>query len=244
MAPFAIELRPAGDDKCTVIYPDPITKIDDKENIAALRKITDKEPYNLPAVLELARQLFETGEIEQACRVRFEGCQQALEALPEGTDIQSVDWDNSESNQAFITIFGASGLDFYHFGDFEMAAGLFEITLDIDIEDHYQVTPLLGYCYIMIEEWELLDEVMFDIPRESMDYELICALIQYKKEGEISTKNLSPEIIAELSATDHPEIPIHEGPVHKDEQARMLWFRAQPILLSLPGFITASIVRS
>ena len=235
----AITLRPVGDDKCIVIYPEPLTMLAGRENIPALRKITGHEPWNLPAVLELARQLFESGDVEQACRVRFEGCRQALESMPEDGETLPVDWDEGEADQAFVTIFGASGLDSYHFGDFEMAAGLFETALDLDPEDHYQVTPLLGYCYIMLGEWELLDEVMFDIPRESMDHELIGALAQYKKEGKAAKSSLSPEVLAELSAEDHPEVSLRDGPTPKDEQARLLWFRAQPVLLSLPGFITA-----
>lgn len=241
MSQSKIELRPSDDDKCTVIYPEPFTEIRGRENIAALRRIVAREPYNLPAVLDLAQQLLAAGEVEEACRTHFEGCQLAIEAIPDDEDIMPVDWEDGQENQAFGIIFGATGLDLYHMGDFELAAGMFETALDLDPEDHYQVTPLMAYCYIMLEEWELLDETLFDIPTESMDYQLINALTLYKKGKEPDPKKVLPtEILNELRAPEHPEIINGGGGMSKSDQVRALWFRAQPVLLASEEFLEAA----
>jgi|GEM_PF-6388170 len=238
-----IELHPSGDDKCSVIYPEPFTELNGHENTAALRKLLQREPYNLPAVMALADQLFEAGNIEEACRIRFDGCQTAVKAVPDDEDPIPVDWDEGEPNQAFVSIFGAAGLDFYYNGDFEMAAALFETTLDLDPEDHFEATVPLAYSYTMLDEWELLDEVLFDIPEDSMDRRLINALALYKKGEKFDPERaLGRELLAELRMENHPE---PEGKIFrtdkpqrlsKEEQARILWFRTQHIITASEGF--------
>ena len=48
-----------------------------------------------------------------------------------------------------------SAIDHFLVGDFEMAAGMMEMLLDMDPEDHLETTKPLAFCYLALEDYEL-----------------------------------------------------------------------------------------
>lgn len=247
-----IILRPTGGVHYTIEYLDDTTDIDNndtsKHSIELLNKIITKEPHNIGARLKLAELFSREGKIEQACQIRFEGCNMLLDAIPDDQEDVLLNWDADQYNRDAIEIFYLSGIDHFAHGDYEYSAALLEMALMLDEEDHMMATIPLLYCYIALEEWELFDENIANIDDKSLDYLLLNTLSGFihKKiknpKAEIAKK--SPELIKELVADEHPVTKeflddIESPKPSTKAQAREIYLQTEGFWQIFPEFIAA-----
>lgn len=251
-----ISFDPVGDDLYNVIYPGRMSRYDENISGAELQKIIEREPYNFNARQDLATLLIEEGDLERACQIRFDGCMLALEALQEAEDDESDDtieiaWDNSGGNRNFVSMIAASATDHYMFGDFEMAATLYETALMLDSEDHLDVSPPMLCSFAAIGEWEAYDIYKINLAPKSLVSQFVSAFADYMrltgserdKAMAAAVGNLA-DLAAELRATDHPADEhflndIESKRPSRNAQARALWFAHTPIWTSFPQFTDA-----
>lgn len=246
-----ITLRPIEGNYYTIEYLDDVSQVQrdaaSATPMVVLTKILEKEPHNMAARLELATQLTNMGEVDQACQMRFEGCNMILDILPDDEDI-ILEWDADTNNQEAIELLYSSGVDHYMHGDYEYAAGLLEMALMLDEEDHFSATVVLGYCYVALQEWELLEETMIDIPTPSLDATLISAWADFEqgkdKNPGKKLQREAPELLAELIEPEHPVDPQFLADIKADRpskkaQARALYLRTEGLWQTFSGFIEA-----
>ncbi|MEG1607080.1 MAG: hypothetical protein RR066_01065 [Mucinivorans sp.] len=151
-----ITLKPTSDNLYNVEYPGSLTAIGDNPSEQFLRSLLLKEPYNLGAHMALSDLLMDRDDVEEACEQRLMGAQMTLDALSED-EAMEINMSH-EKNHVFVEIIFLSGYDHYVFGDFEMAAAMFETVMELDPEDHFGAALPLTYCYIALGEWELFEE--------------------------------------------------------------------------------------
>lgn len=146
---------------------------------------------NFQATLDQAHNLEAEGDFEGACRTRYYAFQNIVEVLPED---ESVELDFSHPNtRSAIELIYASSVDNFLTGDAELAAAQLELLLECDSEDHIEATPQLALCYIALEEWECLEEILPDLGDKGALRPLVEALAEYGQSGKIS-----PEAVAAL----------------------------------------------
>lgn len=239
-----IRLIPQQGEYNQVILPPTLSRIKDSFTEQELSHIVSKEPCNLRAVMAYASKLMDRGEIEKACEVRFAGCQRALEVLPEDEDI-ALDWDHSDQNRAFVEIVFSSATDYFHVGDWDFAAGLFETVLMLDEQDHSGASFPLAACYIALEEWELWEEIRIDISSSPLDLALLDAWAEYRREPNagirVNLRKQHPELYAEFTMQDHPMDETFQAEISGDRslrraQCRELWLRTEHIWTAFDDF--------
>ena len=186
--------------------------------------------------------------IEAACNERFHAFQRIVEMIPEDEDI-ILEWEHAPTRAALELIY-ASAVDHFLINDFEMAAGMFEMLLDLDPEDHTGGIVTLAFCYIAMEEYELFDEVINDISDKQPEKHLLMMWAEFRREGVIpegemrvlSTKHKS--LLDEFRATEHPVDEEYlkgleaETP-SRQAQARQLWLQTENLWSLFPDFISA-----
>lgn len=246
-----ITLRPIEGNYYTIEYLDDVSPVKrdmaDAMSVDTLTKILKKEPHNMAARLELATQLTKQGEVDQACQMRFEGCNMVLDILPDDEDI-ILEWDADTNNQEAVELLYSSGVDHYMHGDYEYAAGLLEMALMLDEEDHFSATVILGYCYVALGEWELLEETVIDIPAPSLDATLLSAWADFEqgkaKNPKAKLQKEAPELLAELIAAQHSVdaefmTDIKSDRPSKKAQAREVYLRTEGLWQTFSDFIEA-----
>lgn len=246
-----ITLRPIEGNYYTIEYLDDVSPIQrdgsTSINTATLTKILEKEPHNMAARLALAAQLTQQGQVDQACQLRFDGCNIILDILPDDEDI-ILEWDADTNNQEAVEMLYCSGVDHFMHGDYEYAAGLLEMALMLDEEDHFAATNTLAYCYIALQEWELLEETLIDIPTPSMEATLINTWAEFEqgklKNPKPKLQSQAPELLAELTAPEHPIDPqftteIKSDKPSKQTQAREIYLKTEGIWQRFSNFIEA-----
>ena len=160
---------------------------------------------NFVQQLEAAHKQESEGNFEGACNARYKAFQQIVEALPD----EAVELDFSHPNtRAAIEIIYGSAVDNFLVGDAELAAAQLELLLESDSEDHIEATPQLALCYIALEEWDCLEDILPDLGDKSAFRPLVEALAEYAREGKISAEQLSAlrrhrHLCEELRATEH-----------------------------------------
>lgn len=248
-----ITFEPVGDDLYNVIYPGRLSRLGEEPTTDELTQIIAREPYNFAARMELADRLLEAGDVDAACEVRFEGCVIALESLPDEDSDEDVEiaWDNSEGNRNFVSIIAVSAGDHYMFGDFEMAAVMFETALLLDSEDHLDVTPAMLCSFAALGEWEAYDLYKINLAPKSLGSQLVTAFADFRRlEGAAqadaiaSARSAMPDMVAELLLEDHPQDErimddMYSKRPSRAAQARALWFDHTPIWSAFPEFVEA-----
>ena len=117
--------------------------------------------YDFAAILARSRTCERQGDGEQACSLRYEGVKKLMDLIPDEDEVQ-LDWEEEE-NQSVLELLKRSAIDHFLVGDFEMAAGMMEMLLDMDPEDHLETTKPLAFCYLALEDYELFDEIVNDM---------------------------------------------------------------------------------
>ena len=86
---------------------------------------TAKE-YDFQSLLSQSKTCERNGEVERA-NLRYDGVKRLIDLLPDEDEIV-LDWE-VEENQDILKLLRGSAIDHFLVGDFDMAAGLMEMTL-------------------------------------------------------------------------------------------------------------------
>ena len=186
---------------------------------------------------DLLRRAAEKEKWADAADMRFEGVQRLLDAIPD-EDVM-LDWADGATRDAMELIY-ASAADHLSVGEVEMAAALWENLAAMDEEDHMSVNILLAICYIELEDYDCLEEAMFDISPKSPEYHLLNLWAEYRRTGGVDRDALRTlrtrhkEWFAEFVAAEHPVDEEYlkdsrsERPSPRIE-ARELWFATSAV---------------
>ncbi len=186
---------------------------------------------------DLLRRARECDDWTKAADMRFEGVQRLLEAMPEEDVV--LDWNDGATRAAMELIY-ASASDHLSVGEVEMAAALWENLLAMDEEDHMSVNVLLAFCYVELEDYDCLEEAMFDISTKAPEYHLLTLWAEFRRTGGIDRDALRTlrtrhkEWFAEFTASEHPIDEEYLADSRRERpsprtEARELWFASEPI---------------
>ncbi|MDR0510328.1 MAG: tetratricopeptide repeat protein [Rikenellaceae bacterium] len=188
------------------------------------------------------------GKFEEACRIRFEAFQQLMAVVPENEEC-NLSWEDGPTRDG-LTLVKFSAIDHFLVGDMEMAAGMLELLLDLDPEDHLDATTTLAYCYVALGEDELFDEAVADLPEQSADRALLMLWSAFRRTGSLPPDGLEwlgrdfPALLAEFRADNHPADELYLADIeaaHPSQQARAreLWLRTEHLWRRFHGFVEA-----
>ena len=198
-------------------------------------------------ILDHAHKQESEGAFEGACNTRYKAFQDMVELLPEE---EAVELDFSHPNtRAAIEIIYGSAVDNFLAGDVELSAAQLELLLECDSEDHIEATPQLALCYIALEEWECLEDIVPDLGDKSAFKPLVEALAEYARTGSVSSEKLSAlrrhrHLCEELCAEEHiaDESYLKDISSERPSQqalAREIYLRCEPLILKYEGFVEA-----
>lgn len=190
----------------------------------------------------------EPSDVAKACNMRFEAFQRFTELVPDNEEV-TLDWED-KGNREVLELGYASGIDHFLACDWEMAAAMFEMLLDLDPEDHLEATKPLAYSYVALGEYELFDEIIDDISDKYPDKTLLNLWSEYRRTGKIPAgelthlkKNFS-HIYDEFTAGEHPADERYMQDIESERPskrslAREMWLQTEHIWEAFPGFTEA-----
>ncbi len=215
-------------------------------------KPTENQNYILlggafQTVLDQALHMEEEGNFEGACDTRYQAFQQIVDVLPEDDTVE-LDFSHANTRAAIEIIYG-SAVDNFLTGDVELAAAQLELLLECDSEDHIEATPQLALCYIALEEWECLEEILPDLGDKSAFRPLIESLAEYARTGKVSDEKLTAlrrhrHLCEELRASEHTADEAYLKDISSERPtqqalAREIYLRCEPLFAQYEGFIQA-----
>lgn len=215
-------------------------------------KPTENQNYILlggafQTVLDKALHMEEEGNFEGACDTRYQAFQQIVDVLPEDDTVE-LDFSHANTRAAIEIIYG-SAVDNFLTGDVELAAAQLELLLECDSEDHIEATPQLALCYIALEEWECLEEILPDLGDKSAFRPLIESLAEYARTGKVSDEKLTAlrrhrHLCEELRASEHTADEAYLKDISSERPtqqalAREIYLRCEPLFAQYEGFIQA-----
>ena len=198
-----------------------------------------------PDFVGFKQSLLKIDDWTQAAEKRFEMVQQLLDSM--GDDDMPLDWEHSNTRAAIETIY-ASAIDSLSVGEIEIAAALWENLMGLDQEDHMNVSVPLAFCYVVLEDFDCLESVMFDISPKRAEYHLLMLWSEYFRTKGIAIDSLRElrtrhkAWYAEILADTHPIDDAYLADSRKEKpspttEARELWFVLEPLFESHPEFI-------
>lgn len=198
-----------------------------------------------PDFVGFKQSLLKINDWAQAAEKRFEMVQQLLDSM--GNDDMPLDWEHSNTRAAIETIY-ASAIDSLSVGEIEIAAALWENLMGLDQEDHMNVSVPLAFCYVVLEDFDCLESVMFDISPKRAEYHLLMLWSEYFRTKGIAIDSLRElrtrhkAWYAEILADTHPIDDAYLADSRKEKpspttEARELWFVLEPLFESHPEFI-------
>lgn len=197
-------------------------------------------------LLDAAHSQEENGDFEEACNTRYQAFQHIVDVLPED-DVVELDFSHANTRAAIEIVYG-SAVDNFLAGDAELAAAQLELLLECDSEDHIEATPQLALCYIALEEWECLDDILPDLGDKSAFRALVEALSEYARTGTVEEGVLAAlrrhrHLCEELRANEHPVDENYLKDISSDRPtqqalAREIYLRCEPLLQRYEGFET------
>ncbi len=204
--------------------------------------------YNFVTILERATELQRSGDVAQACNMRFTAIQNLQELLPEDDEV-CLEWGHRNS-QAAIELVNLSAVDHFLISDFELSSALLELSLELDPEDHLDSSNLLAYCYLAMEEYELFDEVINDISDKYASRQVLLLWSAFLRSGELPAgevynfKSRFAPYYREFIAIEHPASEEYLRDIESERpsveaQARELWFKTESLWDNSPLFIEA-----
>ena len=198
-------------------------------------------------VLDNAHKLEAEGNFEEACNARYQAFQQIVDVLPED-DVVELDFSHTNTRSALEIIYG-SAVDNFLAGDVELSAAPLDLLLECDSEDHIEATPQLALCYIALEEWECLEDILPDLGDKSAFKPLVEALAEFARTGAVSADVLSAlrrhrHLCDELSREDHPADESYLKDISSERPsqqalAREIYLRCEPLLSKYDKFLAA-----
>ena len=212
-------------------------------------EIVGRGEFDFTTILQHSYELQEQDhDIEAACNERFHAFQRIVEVVPEDEDI-ILEWEHTNTRAALEIIY-ASAVDHFLINDFEMAAGMFEMLLDLDPEDHTGCITTLAFCYVAMEEYELFEEISNDISDKAPEKHLLQMWLEFRRTGQIPDgefRLLSFKhrlFFEEFRAAEHPVDDeylqgLEAEPPTRQAQARQLWLQTENLWALHTDFITA-----
>lgn len=208
----------------------------------------DKGDCNFIRILRNTERLQCEGEIEEACNMRFMSVQMLQELLGEDDEVH-LEWGD-ENSRAALELLHRSAIDHFLINDFEISSALLELALDLDPEDHLEVSNLLAYDYLAMGEYELFDEVINDISDKYASRTVLILWSGWLRDGVLSAGELHSlksrfaayynEFVAEDHLTDESYISdIESEKPSQRAQARELWLQTENLWRIHPEFIEA-----
>ncbi len=203
---------------------------------------------NFIKVISDSQELQRSGDIEGACNLRFSAVQTLHEILPDDEEV-ILAWRH-ENSRAAVELLHLSAIDHFLINDFEISSALLELALDLDPEDHLELSQLLAYDYLAVGEYELFDEVINDISDKYATRSILMLWSSHLRDGVIPAGELHAfksrfapfhaEFTAEQHAVDEEylEDVERERPTLK-AQARELWLQTENLWVLFPQFIEA-----
>ena len=213
-------------------------------------KPTENQNYillggNFAKTLELAHTQESEGNFEAACNTRYQAFQQIVDVLPED-EATELDFSHPNTRAAIEIVYG-SAVDNFLAGDVELSAAQLELLLDCDSEDHIEATPQLALCYIALEEWECLSEILPDLGDKSAFRPMVEALAEYARKGEISSETMSAlrrhrHLVEELAREEHTADDSYLKDISSERPtqqalAREIYLRCEPLFAQYEGFL-------
>ena len=211
-------------------------------------ELIGEEAYNFKNVLASSRQMEREGQVEEACNVRFQAFQRLQELLPDDEEI-NLEWEHANSRAALELVY-ASAIDHFLINDFEMSAGLLELLLDLDPEDHLEGCETLAWDYLCMDERELFDEVINDVSDKYPSRLVLLLWADFRQNGKLSEGELQrfksryATYYREFIADEHPADAQFLADLDSDRPsdktlARELWLQTENIWAKWPDFIEA-----
>lgn len=202
--------------------------------------------YDFEKVIETARRMERDGDIEGACNTRYQAFQRIYDLLPEGEET-ILDW-HDDNTRAAVMLINYSAIDHFLIGDWEMSAGMHELVLEVDPEDHLEATTRLAYTYIAMGEFESLDEVINDISDKFADKQVLLLWSEHRRAGRLPEGNLRrfkshfAPYYSEFIADEHPVTDQYLADIDSERPsqaalARELWLQTEHLWLLFPDFI-------
>ncbi len=202
--------------------------------------------YDFRRALDDSRARERAGDVEGACNLRYEAFRRLYDLLPEGEET-ILDWHDAAS-QAAVELAWFSGIDHFLVGDWEMAAGIFELILEIDPEDHLEATTPLAYTYVAMNEVDSFDEIVNDISDKHADKQILLLWSEWRRAGRLPEGTLQrfrtrfAACFREFTADEHPVTPEYLADIDSDHPspealARELWLKTEHLWLLFPDFI-------
>ncbi len=202
--------------------------------------------YDFRAAIDASRRLEREGNVEGACNLRYEAFRRLYDLLPEGEDT-ILDW-HDEATRAAVELANFSGIDHFLVGDWEMAAGIFELVLEIDPEDHLEATTRLAYTYLAMGEYDSFDEIINDISDKYPDRQVLLLWSEWRRTGRLPEGTLQrfrtrfAPYFQEFVAAAHPVSPEYLADIDSDHPspdalARELWLQTEHLWTLFGDFI-------
>lgn len=198
-----------------------------------------------PDFIGFKQSMLKVKDWAQIAEKRFEMVQQFLDSIDD--EDLPLDWEHSNTRAAIETIY-ASAIDSLSIGEVEIAAALWENLMSMDQEDHMSVSVPLAFCYVVLEDFDCFESVMFDISTKRPEYHLLTLWQEYfRSKGldidalrELRTRHKA--WFAEFIADSHPVDDAYLADSRKDKptpttEARELWFVLEPLMETYPEFI-------
>lgn len=211
-------------------------------------EILGKGAYDFKQVLSRCKQLQQQGEVERACNERYQAFQRITGLLPEDEEV-NLEWGELNTRAA-IEIIYASAIDHFLISDFEMSAAMLELLCELDPEDHLEAVILLAFNYLAMEEYELFDEVSYDISDKYACKEVLTMWSDFRTKGRIPEgeimrfKTKFTPYYTEFVAEEHPADEKYLQDIESERpsvqaQARELWLQTEHLWTRFPDFIEA-----
>ena len=198
-----------------------------------------------PDFIGFKQSMLKVKDWAQVAEKRFEMVQQFLDSIDD--EELPLDWEHSNTRAAIETIY-ASAIDSLSIGEVEIAAALWENLMSMDQEDHMSVSVPLAFCYVVLEDFDCFESVMFDISTKRPEYHLLTLWQEYfRSKGldidalrELRTRHKA--WFAEFIADSHPVDDAYLADSRKDKptpttEARELWFVLEPLMETYTEFI-------
>ena len=211
-------------------------------------EVVGEGAYDFAKTLAHSRRLQSSGDVAAACDMRFQAFQRLSELIPDDEPV-NLEW-NHRNSRAALELIRASAIDHFLIDDFELSAAMLELLLDLDPEDHLEGSVLLAFDYLAMDEEELFDEVINDVPDKDASRELLLLWSAYKREGRLPEgelkcfKNRFSPFFAEFVAPEHPADEAYLRDIESERptpaaQARELWLQTENLWARWPEFIEA-----
>jgi hypothetical protein len=204
--------------------------------------------YDFGKIIEDTRRMEHMGLVKEACDVRYQTFQRLYDLLPEGEET-ILDWHDDNTQSAVILING-SAIDHFLIGDWEMSAGMHELVLEVDPEDHLEATTRLAYIYIAMGEFDSFDEVINDVSDKYADKQLLLLWSEWRRAGQLPEGTLRrfktrfTPYYHEFTAAEHPVSESYLADIDSERPSpealsRELWLQTEHLWLLFPDFIEA-----